>query len=238
METATRLQRIQGKPKRRLRQAAAALLLLLAGLGLLKYTGEHASAAELFRRVIDRWTEVYGAGHPNTVQALHDLAQALQDLGELDQAESTFREALALRQSLQPADTVATAQTLNGLTALLLLRGELESAEALFRQALGLRREALGEVHPLIAESLGNVALVLTHKRKHAEAVPILEEALALDRPQGPGRSTTPTWRPCSTTSAPPTTPSGTSRKRCASTSLRSRSANSGWSNRVPSWRA
>lgn len=82
--------------------------------------------------------ELYPPGHPESVDASEALALALQDLGELDEAESRLRDCLRHRaaNTREPAAARAHANTRDHLALLLLVRGHYEEAGGLLEAAL------------------------------------------------------------------------------------------------------
>ena len=64
---------------------------------------------------------LYGREHPEVADSLMDLAEVLQDRGDLDGAETLFREALAMRRKLLGEDR-ATGVSMNMLAHLLRAR--------------------------------------------------------------------------------------------------------------------
>src|SRR5262245_54374585 len=70
------------------------------------------------------------------------------------------------------------ARTLNNEGVTLQKRGHYREAEKPLRQALVIREKALGKEHPHTAASYSNVASCLDALGKHAEALPLLRQAL------------------------------------------------------------
>ncbi|MBK8598909.1 MAG: serine/threonine protein kinase [Holophagales bacterium] len=96
--------------------------------------------------------------HAETAEALSDLAQLLNDTGDLTAAEPLYREALAMDQRLYPGDDSRVATDINNLAQLLDDKGDSAAAEPLARQALEMRRRLYPGDHEDVAESLNNLA--------------------------------------------------------------------------------
>jgi tetratricopeptide (TPR) repeat protein len=129
---------------------------------------------------IDRQTE--GAESPAFAIALHNLASAQMDLGDLLGGETTEREALKIRRRISGNDHPELAYPLNNLGWVLLAEGNWREAEPLLAEALAIRRKALGDKHPLTAGPLNNWARVLQAKRDYTGADEVFTQALGLIR--------------------------------------------------------
>lgn len=122
-----------------------------------------------------------------TAEAVGDLAQLLNDRGELAAAEPLYREALAMDQRLFRGDSPRVATDLNNLSSLLADKGDLAAAEPLARQALEMRRRLYPQDHEELAESLNNLASLENSRGDADGAVALFREALAMSRRLYPG---------------------------------------------------
>ena len=99
------------------------------------------------------------------------------------QAESLYREALAIQIRRLGEDHPSTAQTEQNLAQVLEEFGRLDEAEALYRRALAAKRKTLGDVHPSVTVNLNNFANFLAVEQGRLdEAESFAREALSLDR--------------------------------------------------------
>ena len=120
------------------------------------------------------------------------LGRVYRGLGQYEQAEVFFREALAQRRVLYGDESVEVAQSMSDLGHLLTLwSGEraaeaegnvYEEAEGLLREALGMHRALLGAEHVDVAETLNRLAATLRAQGKYADAETMFEETLAMRR--------------------------------------------------------
>ena len=108
-----------------------------------------------------------------TARTLAMVGGALLELGRLDEAETAFREALALRRRMHDGDHTRTAGALHNLALLELARGRFPEARELAAEALRMRRAVLPEDHAETAR----VALTLARLDVEVEG-----DALALGR--------------------------------------------------------
>ncbi len=100
--------------------------------------------------------------------------------GDLGQAETMYREALAIfRERLGPADP-STLATENNLANLMSDRGRFDEAIALHRRILETSLPIHGETHPEIAVSLSNLATALRKRGLLGEARTTLARALEI----------------------------------------------------------
>ena len=150
-------------------------------------SGDAAEAEALASRAVD----VLRDGAPGSAE----LAESLNALGVLrDRAGAPdgiemLTEAVELWRKTKGVDSfefangvgaiVASAQSLSAAHANLVARADLLKAERFERELLGARRKVLGDVHLLTATSLHRLGLLLRAMGRHAEAEPLLQEALA-----------------------------------------------------------
>jgi len=126
--------------------------------------------------------------------ALADLLAPIGSLhqaeGNMEAAETAYREALELREKHLPATHPDIAASLNNLANAVMFSGRPEEARGLLERAVALWTGALGPEHPLVAQALTNVGIVLGDAGRHEEAIAthqkarkILEAALGHDHP-------------------------------------------------------
>lgn len=116
----------------------------------------------------------------------------LYDLERVEEAETLFRDALALHREIYGEEHPAVATGLNDLGATLYLRGDFGGGEVYLRQALELRRRLLGGDHPDVATTLSTLGVLLSVQDSRAqedgaqekgdEGIELLEDALDMRR--------------------------------------------------------
>ena len=111
------------------------------------------------------------------VQATGTLAVELHTLGQYDEAEPLYREALDAQRATLGNRHPNTLNCINNLGRLVKDKGDYDAAEPLFREALEARRETLGNRHPSTLTSINNLGLLLQAKGDLATAEPLLREA-------------------------------------------------------------
>jgi tetratricopeptide (TPR) repeat protein len=115
-------------------------------------------------------------------EALTGLGDSLFDLDRAPEAETLYRQALAIDLRLHGEQHADTARTLSGLGSLLYLESRYSEAEPLMRRALAIRRAVFGDRHAKVAESSGNLATLLYDSGRFVEAAQIYDQALVVYR--------------------------------------------------------
>jgi tetratricopeptide (TPR) repeat protein len=129
---------------------------------------------------MERQRRIMGDDHPNTLGAISNLAGVLRMLGELEEAEALFREALDRRRRVLGEAHPHTLTSINNVGYVLQARGRLAEAEPFYREALERRRRVLGPDHPDTVRSNNNVGSVLEAQGKLVEAEPFFAESFRL----------------------------------------------------------
>jgi tetratricopeptide (TPR) repeat protein len=131
-------------------------------------------------------------------QALADVprtaakAEELHNQGKYAQAESLFRQALAVHEEVLGPKHPDTAQSYNNLGSNLRAQGRAKEAEPLLRKALAIDEEVLGPKHADTAASCNNLAGSLDDQGRLKEAEPLYRQALAVrEEVLGPKHSDT-----------------------------------------------
>ncbi|MCH8241373.1 MAG: serine/threonine protein kinase [Planctomycetes bacterium] len=123
--------------------------------------------------------ELHGKPTDWWIESLHLrglLGRAYVGQGRHDEAETLFREALALRRESLGDDHPDVSLCLDNLGWFLLYQDRLEEAEPILREGLEIRRELFGDGHVNLVTSLENLSLLLRKKGDYAEAESLLLE--------------------------------------------------------------
>jgi serine/threonine-protein kinase len=159
--------------------ASLEVALSLESRGALLYeAGEYAAAEPVLRRRLALHRTLEIGTHTNVPAAENDLAAVLRNLGQLDEAESLHRDALARRRADGPR-SLPVAESLNNLAGIALDRGRPAEAVELLTESLEIRRAILGPAHALAAQTLSNLAGACYHTGDHAQGRRRFEEAEA-----------------------------------------------------------
>jgi serine/threonine protein kinase/tetratricopeptide (TPR) repeat protein len=159
-------------------------IMLRAGHGLVLRSLKRLSEA---RAVLERGVadarRVYTQPHPALGTIINNLALVAQDQGDLDAAESFFREVLAIDRAVSGVRNGDVAYDLHNLGWFLFSRrGRHDEGERLVRSALAMRRGLLGPSHPLTTQSLRTLGDVRLDRGHAADALPLYREAARLQK--------------------------------------------------------
>jgi tetratricopeptide (TPR) repeat protein len=84
--------------------------------------------------------------HPDVATSLQNLAKILADESKIPEAETLYRQVLALRRKLLGDEHPDVAQTLDSLAGTLQDRGSLGEAESIYRAALSTCGRAKNQI--------------------------------------------------------------------------------------------
>src|SRR5690606_32433180 len=148
---------------------------------LLRARGEIEPAVALLRRNLVARARLSGPEHRETGVYHNDLGVMLTAAGRRDEAIQSFETAMDVWHA-NGLDTGTDAlKTLNKHAAPHVLSRRPAAAEPLFRRAVDLRRQLYG-ASAESAALLSNYGKTLVQLERSAEAIPVLEEAVAMAR--------------------------------------------------------
>ena len=123
------------------------------------------------------------------VKASNNLAQLLQAINRMGEAEPLMRRALEISKASfgEHHPTVAidleiSKASLNNLAQLLKDTNRMGEAEPLMRRALEISKASFGEHHPTVAIGLNNLAQLLQDTNRMGEAEPLMRRALEISK--------------------------------------------------------
>ena len=148
---------------------------------LLSSRGDYALAETLFREILATYSEPLG-DHLDIATSMLDLGRLLVEQQRYTEADSLYREALAMRRRLVGDVHPTVANALDAIGLLALERGDLETAEAVFVEAFDIRQMIFEEGHADLASSFTNLGDVRYRTGAYAEAERLYRDALAIYR--------------------------------------------------------
>lgn len=158
--------------------------------GIEHAAGKYEDGEPFARRGLDLRRRI-GAEDESVAADMAALAAILDARGNTDEAESLYREALAVFERDGATNAGEIAVNLNGLGALLAKRGRIDEAESLIARAVELKEGVLGARHPDVAVSLNNLGYVYRRRgdlsraiATYGRAVEIFEAALGSEHPK------------------------------------------------------
>ena len=113
-------------------------------------------------------------------QALHERSALLYALGQYDSSAALERRVLAIQAVASPGDNALTEAAHEALGTALDEMGDLAGAEVHLRAALAMARRVHGDSTIEVANDLLSLAAVLRAEAKYDEAIPLLEESVAV----------------------------------------------------------
>jgi tetratricopeptide (TPR) repeat protein len=117
---------------------------------------------------------------PLLASLYHSLGDAYEAATRYPEAESAYRQALALRQKHLGPQHPDIALSLNNLAVLYEAMGRYEAAELLYQQALEIWQTELGDRNPETANSLNNLAVLYQSMGRYGEAELLYQQALEI----------------------------------------------------------
>jgi len=165
------LDRLEDKPQRRFH-----FYYILAAA--LSAQGDLTGAEATLRSLLAVQVPLLGEEHPETLDAVHNLATNLVQQYRLEEAEPMVRRTLEIRRRVLGEEHFKTLSTLYALSTLVNSRDESSPEETIALAAEVHRRmvASLGAEHPFSLAALDNHALTLLIAGRVAEAAPRAEE--------------------------------------------------------------
>ncbi|KAH8883699.1 TPR-like protein [Thozetella sp. PMI_491] len=126
--------------------------------------------------------ELSGEEHPETLQAMANLASTYHALGRLEEDAKMSARVLSLRTEILGEKHPDTIDTMANLASTYFALGRLAEDEEISAKALALRREILGDKHPDTLSSIENFGAIHLRHGRFKEAEAIYVEVLTLRR--------------------------------------------------------
>ncbi len=161
------------------------------GLGYCaEWRNDPEAALDHYRAALDIYRRALGQDHPRVAEVLHLLGIFQQSRGDFPAARASLEAALAIDRRVFGDHHFRVAEGLAKLASVAQDEGDVEQAEALYGDALDLTRRTLGPDNPRVGDVLNDLATLYLDLDRPTEAIPALEQAVALarDPSAGPGR--------------------------------------------------
>jgi len=117
------------------------------------------------------------AGARSAVTYLINRAKLEQSLGNLDAAVMLANEAVEVSKLAEADDELEQLSTRALQATVLEAAGQLPEAAAVYRESLEAWIRIGGDTHPKVITALNNLGLNLSRQGKHADAIPLIEDA-------------------------------------------------------------
>jgi tetratricopeptide (TPR) repeat protein len=126
--------------------------------------------------------EAYPDGYPDLWGNLSELAHVLVVQRRYAEAETLFREVLAMLRRVCKGDHFLLANSLHNLAHVLWVQGKYAEAETFQREVLAMTKRRSKGDDAYLAQTLNNLAFLLQAQGKYADAESLHREALAMCR--------------------------------------------------------
>ena len=140
-------------------------------------TGQFKEAISSYREVI-QILEGSGSAAMQLTSALNSLGMTYDDLGQLENAEQSYRRALQVIEAFSGLHTVPRGQVLVNFSGVYFHRGQFDKAEKLIEEGLTIYYDLLPANSVIIAVARGCLAQALLGESKYEEAASMVEQAL------------------------------------------------------------
>jgi tetratricopeptide (TPR) repeat protein len=139
--------------------------------------GKPREAAQAFASADGLRIKLAGSLDPGRLPILDGLCEAFGAIAGGNGAgnESSYRQALAIRETLYGQDSSELISTLEGLAEAYTAAGEYEAAEPIYKRLLSSWEKLVGSEHPMVAVTLDKLVVFYAKQGKTDEA----REALA-----------------------------------------------------------
>ncbi|UKZ69905.1 uncharacterized protein TrAtP1_010909 [Trichoderma atroviride] len=115
-------------------------------------------AQALYRRVYISYLRMFNQSHPQTLEALDDLAHVSKASNAIDEAETLYKKSLEIKTRVFGAEHPNTADAMHNLAVIDDIRCRYEDAKVKYQKALDIMAASIGKAHPLYITTLENLA--------------------------------------------------------------------------------
>ena len=141
--------------------------------------GRYAAGLPVAAYAVQLAERTKGPTDPSVATALNNYGQFLVRANRAKEAETAFRQALAIDESAGP-DARNVAQHINNLASLLQSSQRGAEAEKLYVRALAIDERTLGPQHRDVARDLNNIAVLLRDRGMVADAEHLQRRAIEI----------------------------------------------------------
>ncbi len=166
---------LAGQPARRVKLQTT-LALTYDALAL------NQKAIPLLEMALDYHRTASGPEHPDTLEAMYNLASSYFADGRRSKALKMFEEELSLRRKVNGPEHPDTSASMLGLANYYQGNGRLDDALKLREEVLALHRKVSGPEHPYTLLAMNNLAVSYFDVGRRDESLKLREEVLALRR--------------------------------------------------------
>ena len=133
-------------------------------------TGSYHLTEIILQRLMVHYMKVWGPNHPDTLDAMHNLALTYSDQGRFNEAEELQEQVMMTSSRVLGLEHSSTLTSISNLALTYLSQGRWKEAEELEVRAMETRKKMLGLEHPATLNSINNLALAFMHQGRWKEA--------------------------------------------------------------------
>jgi non-specific serine/threonine protein kinase/serine/threonine-protein kinase len=141
--------------------------------------GDIEGSVRTYRAAIAGRIELSGRNHRETANLYNSLAISLTGAGRIDEALQAYREALAIHAALGRGDDIDALIMLANTGTLAFRTGRIGEAEGILEHAYRKQRAITGD-SASVGAAMGLYGAALSARGRPVEALPILDEAVAI----------------------------------------------------------
>ncbi len=144
--------------------------------------GRYEEAATMFEQVRSYREQALGTAAPETLTAMHNLAEAYRQCGRFDMAIALGQQTVTAQRRVLGLEHPDTLCSMGSLANSYVAVGRVEEAIALHEQTLRLMRRVLGADHGDTLAALGSLAEAYRAAGQSSKSLALHEESLELTR--------------------------------------------------------
>jgi len=158
---------------------ASTLDQLAASLTQRENEGDQERARSLFTESLAMWRDLPD-GEIEAAGTMINFGILQRELGEPEEAEQLYRDALSLMRSSDVGDHKEVAFALSNLAVAIAIQGRTTEAEPFMRDAIAMKERLYGREHWSTAVSIGHLAGYMTELERFESADSLYRETIAI----------------------------------------------------------
>lgn len=139
-------------------------------------------AMVLQQEALEMRIDLFGPDHPEVASSYNDIAILYEQLNNLEDAETGYRDALRIIRIKEIDNTVLLAQILSNLGRVLMNKGAFMEAEERLMESLQIRKYLFGDNHQNTGWVVHSLANLNRNRGEYSSAERLYEESLSILR--------------------------------------------------------
>ena len=146
----------------------------------LDFKGEWKTARQYYDRAYQRMMNVDPPRIKDSAYVLTSIGCVFRKEGKFQEALTSFRKSLLIREKFYSDDHLDIAENLNNMGCVLRRLGHYEEAKKFFERPLKVREKHFPDGHSATAQSLNNIGTILETQRQDEKALSYFQRALTM----------------------------------------------------------